>query len=438
MVFPTRSTLPMTLLLPLACSPHNRSQPTSPEQDPNPAVLQDPTYYADIKPILESKCVSCHQAGGIAPFALDDPTSVVRMQRAIVAATQNKSMPPWLAAEACQDYENDRSLNQAQIQTIAAWSKAGAKLGQPGDYVPLPTSASGLSRVDREIMPAEAYKPKDKANDYRCFVLDWSETSTRYITGVGVQPGHPDIVHHVIAYRAPVEKLEAVKALDEAEQGPGYTCFGGPLNGGGRLPQIAAWAPGGLGHDLPVPTGLKIEPGSKIVMQVHYNTDHSSSVPDQTKLLLKLEDTVEKEAFVLPFTNSDWVNHHTMLIPAGQSDVVHSYEAPLTNYASTVSGGQLPATSSLKVYSIGLHMHLLGQKTSLQLERKDGGQACLLDIPRWDFHWQGGYVLKDVMTVEPGDKLKLECHFNNPGTKDVNWGEGTEDEMCLGFVYVSL
>jgi FtsP/CotA-like multicopper oxidase with cupredoxin domain len=98
----------------------------------------------------------------------------------------------------------------------------------------------------------------------------------------------------------------------------------------------------------------------------------------------------------------------------------------------------LGAGAPLQVYSTGLHMHLRGQTTRLEVERKGGSPACLLDIPRWDFHWQGSYAFKQTVTVQPGERMKLECTFDNPGAKDVNWGEGTEDEMCIGFVYVTL
>ena len=43
----------------------------------------------------------------------------------------------------------------------------------------------------------------------------------------------------------------------------------------------------------------------------------------------------------------------------------------------------------------------------------------------------------------PGDKLYLECHWDNSGgnqtgaPKDTLWGEGTGDEMCLGVVYIT-
>jgi hypothetical protein len=255
---------------------------------------------------------------------------------------------------------------------------------------------------------------------------------------VGVIPGRPEIVHHVIAYRVPPQLWEAVQALDAAEVGPGYTCFGGPLDGKGSLPQIAAWAPGSLGRDLPAQTGLKMEPGSKIVMQIHYHTEHGTSAPDQSKLLFKLDETVAKEAFVMPFTNPDWGRQHTMPIPAGQMGVKHSYSAPFSDYVASATGGRVPATATLQIYSSALHMHLLGQTTRLQVERKDTSSTCLLEIPRWNFHWQDNYVFKQTITVEPGDRMNLECTFDNPGAKDVNWGEGTEDEMCIGFVYVTL
>ncbi|MDQ3778274.1 MAG: monooxygenase, partial [Actinomycetota bacterium] len=29
-----------------------------------------PTYFQDVKPILDARCTGCHQAGGIAPFKL--------------------------------------------------------------------------------------------------------------------------------------------------------------------------------------------------------------------------------------------------------------------------------------------------------------------------------------------------------------------------------
>jgi hypothetical protein len=63
----------------------------------------------------------------------------------------------------------------------------------------------------------------------------------------------------------------------------------------------------------------------------------------------------------------------------------------------------------------------------------------MLRIPRWDFHWQNGYELKQAKVVRPGDRITIECHWDNslPGATDVSWGEGTGDEMCLGILYLT-
>jgi hypothetical protein len=73
----------------------------------------------------------------------------------------------------------------------------------------------------------------------------------------------------------------------------------------------------------------------------------------------------------------------------------------------------------------------------------------LLDIPSWNFHWQGTYQLAQPIRVNPGDKVNLACHWDNSQAnqpsvngqqlppKNVNWGESTTDEMCLGLMYVS-
>lgn len=80
----------------------------------------------------------------------------------------------------------------------------------------------------------------------------------------------------------------------------------------------------------------------------------------------------------------------------------------------------------------------LGTKARLAIQRKDDSEECMLDIPQWDFHWQGSYRFTETKTFSPGDKIYLECHWDNPTAKDITWGEGTGDAMCLsGFYYTA-
>jgi hypothetical protein len=59
----------------------------------------------------------------------------------------------------------------------------------------------------------------------------------------------------------------------------------------------------------------------------------------------------------------------------------------------------------------------------------------LLDIPAWDFHWQGSYLYETPIPVRAGDAVRISCVWDNTQEtppRYILWGEGTQDEMCLG------
>mgnify|MGYP000344234800 CR=1 FL=1 len=90
-----------------------------------------PTYYKDIAPILKQNCVSCHVAGGIAPFALDNPRNAVAYSTRIVQVTQSGYMPPWLPSADSEAYLNERKLSAASKKVLADWANAKTPLGIP-------------------------------------------------------------------------------------------------------------------------------------------------------------------------------------------------------------------------------------------------------------------------------------------------------------------
>ena len=74
----------------------------------------------------------------------------------------------------------------------------------------------------------------------------------------------------------------------------------------------------------------------------------------------------------------------------------------------------------------------------MAVDRTDGTEDCLIEIDDWDFDWQRTYVFDEPKTFDEGDLWKLECSWDNPTDQDMDWGDGTGDEMCLGTVMVSL
>ena len=57
-----------------------------------------------------------------------------------------------------------------------------------------------------------------------------------------------------------------------------------------------------------------------------------------------------------------------------------------------------------------------------------------MNIPRWDFGWQGGYFLQQPVQLAAGDKITTTCTYDNMQDHAVGYGENTSDEMCFGSV----
>jgi len=399
--------------------------PTKQEQPPATT-----SFYRDIKPIVDAKCIGCHYDGGIAPFALTSYADVQKQADAVKQAITTHTMPPWLADDSCiqasgNSYVGDRSLSQDQIDVISKWVDEKAPEGDPKVVgAPLEEQMPSLSRVDATMAMPAMYTPQSDPDDYHCFVLDWPSTDVEYVTGFRATPGDPRVVHHVIAFLAEGADATTVTQKNAENGGNGYTCFGGP--GFNAKGWIGAWAPGSMGSDYPAGTGLKVSPGAKIVLQVHYNTLTAGRLPDQTSIQMKLDKTVAKEGHMQPWANPAWLQSGGMPIPPDTNGVHFGW-----GYDATILNGGKPMT----IYSVGLHMHTLGHHAQLSVQHPSGPDTCLLNIPQWNFHWQGGYGLDQPFTFNPGDKMYLQCDFDNTTPNMVQWGESTTDEMCLGVFY---
>ncbi len=400
------------------------------------------TYFQDVKPILDGRCTGCHVDGGIAPLPLSTYAEALAARNAVAQAVRVRAMPPWHARRGVRRYLHDPSLTDGQISAIVRWARNGAPRGdavRPGKPVrPIPT---GLSRVDVRLPMPEPYTPKHGAghDDYRCFPLDWTPGATTYVTGVDIAPGARAVVHHIIVYLAPPASASTVAQWDAADPEPGYRCYGGPSADGRQglgINFLAGWAPGAGGSDFPAGTGQRVVPGSRLVMQVHYNVTSTAPRPDRSTVRLSLAPSVERRAVYLPVVDLGWVlSPQTFRLPARRRGIVHTFTGdptPVVRYL----GGFDPARG-FTMHSAALHMHRLGRTARLVVQRASGRHELLLEIPRWDFDWQRDYRFAKPVAFAPGDRLSLRCTHDNTTRRLVTWGEDSSDEMCIGFVYVA-
>src|SRR6266540_1061951 len=87
-----------------------------------------PTFTRDIAPIFQSKCEACHRPDGMAPMSLVSYEDARPWAKSIAARVGGRQMPPWHIDKTVgiQKFKNDRSLNDAEIDTILQWISAGA------------------------------------------------------------------------------------------------------------------------------------------------------------------------------------------------------------------------------------------------------------------------------------------------------------------------
>lgn len=437
-------------LLPLACASDDAGtdEATTDGDGDGEGEGAGLSYWADAKAVIDAKCVSCHRPDDIAPFSLTTLEEVRAVAAILPAALASGSMPPWSPSPGCQDFEHDRSLSEAELALLLEWLADGAPEGDPADAPPDPEPGQPFAEDAVLVMP-EAYTPTQEPDDYRCFVLPWDEDEERFVTGYQFRPDQRELAHHVTISAVAPASVAELEAMDAADPGPGYTCFG-DIGVPGRA--LGGWVPGSLATTFPEGTGMRISPGSKLVLQMHYNTSSATPTADRSGMALSLAESVERPLTTLPILDFGWPTGTTpMTIPAGESKVTHaatiSLDSPLVGMLIQELGAE--PGEPLLVHQVGMHMHYLGVSGQLRVHHADGTETCALDIGAWDFNWQGRYVLREPLELGPGDTVEITCSWDNSAANqpiidgaigepiEVGWGDGTQDEMCLGSMVVS-
>jgi mono/diheme cytochrome c family protein len=221
---------------------------------------------------------------------------------------------------------------------------------------------------------------------------------------------------------------------------------------------IGAWVPGSTPTQFPENTGLLLPAGGFIIMQMHYNTQANTDA-DQSQLVLDLADETDIAALrvmdvqgpvEIPCPEGvsgeqcsrdfaierSGAGADALLAICGQS--LDQYAAQDPTNARTFCDYTVP--SSGWAVSILSHQHRLGETTRTILKPDTPEEQILIDIPAWDFDWQGSYWFAQPVWLNEGDTIRLICTWDNsvsesnPEPHYVVAGEGTSDEMCLNFI----
>jgi hypothetical protein len=227
-----------------------------------------PTFADDVAPIIYEKCVECHRPGSIAPMSLIEYDIVRAFAPIIKERVVDRKMPPFFIDKTIgvQGFKDDRSLSDAEIDTIVRWVDNGGPRGDMANLPQVPvfeeqvawTLEDEMGRPPDVIIPIPDpfTVPAGGPNWWMTFVSDTGLTEDRWIKAFETKPsadGYP-VVHHAT------------------------TSMQFPEGGGGFLSEYAL----GKTADINPPgTGQLIKAGTELVWNIHYaaaadGTDHTA------------------------------------------------------------------------------------------------------------------------------------------------------------------
>jgi hypothetical protein len=414
---------------------------------------QSLTFWGDIAPIFNEKCVKCHQPGGIGPFRLDDYGEASKMAPAISVAVESKTMPPYLVAHdgTCGQFEDGETLTAEQITKIKTWATGQKTEGTKGAFTPSQIShlTEGTDYKTPTLAPVPMGGKLAEFDEYRCFPVETALEADKFITGYEVTPGNAAIVHHVVAFVIDPEKkpekamgktnAELMKALDDSDPDRvGWPCFG--LAGEGveidSIPVV--WAPGQGTVNYPSKMGVRHRKTDKLVIQLHYNLSDPklAGQTDSTTVRLRYTDSVDrrmvfvlKDGFLETLYNQNQMP--AVLLP-GMASVKYSWKSSFAE----LGFGQLPGIDLVGVMP---HMHQRGRKKEMTLIDGAGQSSCAARVDRWDFNWQKFYFYKTPPQITPTTQIQLSCEYDtSKETAPVLPGWGTRNEMCIAILMLAL
>lgn len=380
-----------------------------------------PTYYADVKPILDQNCMRCHAEGGVAPSSFTSPEIVKTLSPLIKTYVESGYMPPPAPNPECAAYEDSEryTLDENEKSVLLDWIATGMALGDE-TTAETPVPEKTLAPWDVELRGAEPYLPEFDAtgNDYRCWAIEVGNEDSLYVTGLEAIVDNNQFVHHAVLFNDGTEWSGNADPNDA----DGFPCDG---FGQGDWEFMHGWGPGSSPISFPAGMGMQLPAHAKVVVQAHY-FDNGTIVPDNTAYGLLTAPTVDRQIYQIP------VEPGYFKVPANDPD--YNVGLDFTNDFGV----------AITVISIWPHMHLLGNGFDMAIEHANGTTDCLVHMDDYDFHNQVPVTLDTPIVLGNGDKVTMSCNYdnsadnpNNPNDPpaDVELGEGTNQEMCFGFTY---
>ena len=382
-------------------------------QEPTGALIDFPerrkladmkiSYVREIAPIIQEKCVFCHQSGGIGPMKLTSYEQIKAFSPMIREVVRTQRMPPWRADPTVGHFLNDKSLSPTQTKTLVHWIEAGSPRGEGVDPLGAKTFVAQewpLGKPDL-VLDIPSYNiPASGIVDYQHPFTANPLTEGKWLRASTIKVENRPAVHHVLTgYLASVPK-------------PGQPVYEDSWGA-----SVGDYAVGSESVVQPADIGVYIPAGGAIGFQDHY-TPYGKAVTEHSKIAFYFYKDTPK----MVMHTSVILNPNISIPPNEESWAQQAY---------------ISFPHDALLYAAFPHAHYRGSSSQLWLQTPNGKKTLLLALPSYDFNWQGHYSFAEPIRIPAGSKLialyTYDNSVRNPANPDHNrtvpWGEQSFDEM---------
>lgn len=407
-----------------------------------------PTFTKDIAPIFQEKCEICHRGEGMAPMSLVSYSEIRPWVRSIKRKVEGRDMPPWYVDRTVgiQQFANDQSLSDREIDLISRWVDAGAPQGDSRDQ-PKPKvwpSADAWQFTDYFGRPPDLIV---KSPDYSMPAVSqdrwWEVRGTpaipedRWVAGTETRPAKRSrkVVHHattMLFQKETAEIRDFMRSVRGGKVDPSSLYPSDKKEDPAALldpspagQSFSEWAVGKNGElYVEHEAGQFLRAGSEIGWDIHLSAaGEETPVEVETAFWFYPKGKLPKyRAMMSAF---GYAQSHDIDIPPGQVSRIEGYTT-------------LPAPAI--ILNFQPHMHFRGKAFSMEAIYPDGHTEVLNSVPQYRFNWHINYVYdKDAAPVLPkGTIIKTTAwHDNTPANKFnpdpaqwVTFGQRSVDEMA--------
>ena len=367
--------------------------------------LESISYANDIVPILEERCVTCHQEGGIAPFAMSNHQMVQGWSPMIRETLITKRMPPGqIDREYVEAFHDVNHITIEETQKLVAWINQGSRNEDGAD--PLANFRTKPVKwlngePDMIIKIPEQQIPATGVQDYRNIRIPLEIEDDIWVKAIEFEAGDPTVLHHIIAFSYGPNGVNEFEILN---QGIG----------------LGAYAPGNELNLYPEGAGYPLKAGGGLMLQLHYTTSGKETV-DASEIGLYLWDEKPEKA-ILGGSASDL---NIDIAPFSKEEMVATAKFRKDSYLTMV----------------GPHMHYRGYDANFKLRYPDGRVEEILNVPNYQFNWQKTYDFVEPKFLPAGTEMIFRGTFDNTemnpfnpdASQTLSWGEQTWQEMFFGF-----